>query len=219
MRGFLLIVAVSLGAWPLGVRAWEEQRVLEFVMVNNPVVRAQRTVTDEFTPPSGVMARMQEYTSAYGRAGVGGTDFLSGEDEPFVLQAGIQISIPLAGTKERREHALKMVEETRAMDELRGKVLADIASLRQHEADLDASETRLKFYESKSEWLQKRVKDGFSDSAELWDIGQKLHEERATAERLRTLAASARYQLASYAGEQWQVLLGYLDGKRELAQR
>jgi hypothetical protein len=41
-------------------------------MVNNPVVRAQRTVTDEFSPPSGVVARMKEYTSAYGRAGVGG---------------------------------------------------------------------------------------------------------------------------------------------------
>ena len=185
----------------------------------NQVVRAHHTVTDELTPPSGVMARMKEYTSAYGRAGVGGTDFLSGEDEPFVLQAGIQISIPLAGTKERREHALKMVEETRAMDELRSKVLADIASLRQHEADLDASETRLKFYESKSEWLQKRVKEGFSDSVELWDIGQKLHEERATAERLRVLAGSARYQLASYAGGQWQVLLGYLEGKGNLGPR
>jgi hypothetical protein len=188
-------------------------------MVHNQVIRAHHTVTDGFTPPSRVMARMREYTSAYGRAGVGGMDFLSGEDQPFVLQAGVQTSIPLAGTKERREHALKMVEETTAMDELRGKVLADIASLRQHEADLEASETRLKFYESKSEWLQKRVKDGFSDSVELWDIWQKLHEERATAERLRVLAASARYQLASYAGEQWQVLLGYLEGRGELGGR
>lgn len=105
------------------------------------------------------------------------------------------------------------------MNDLRNKVLADVASLRQHKADLNVSETRLKFYESKSEWLQKRVKDGFSDSAELWDIGQKLQEERATSERPRTLASSVRYQLASYAGEQWQVLLGYLEGKRELAQR
>jgi hypothetical protein len=219
MKAHGLFLALALGAWTLGTQAWEEQRVLEFVMVHNQVVRAHHTVTDEFTPPSGVMARMKEYTSTYGRTGVGGTDFLSGEDQPFVLQAGIQISIPLAGTKERREHALKMVEETRAMDEIRGKVLADIASLRHHEADLEAAETRLKFYESKSEWLQKRVKEGFSDSAELWDIGQKLHEERATAERLRTLAASARYQLASYAGEQWQVLLGYLEGKGELGPR
>ena len=54
--------------------------------------------------------------SAYGRAGVGGTDFLTGDEQPFTLQAGVQISIPLASTKERREHALKMVEETRAMD-------------------------------------------------------------------------------------------------------
>ncbi len=70
--------------------------------------------------------------------------------------------------------------------------------------------------EAKFEWLQKRVKDGFSDSVELWGIGQKLHEERVTAERLRVLAASARYQMASYAGEQWKVLLGCREGKGEL---
>lgn len=36
----------------------------------------------------------------------------------------------------------------------------DIASLRRHEADLETSETKLKFCKSKSEWLQKRVKEG-----------------------------------------------------------
>ncbi len=217
MRFFSLFPVLAAAVWlPSPARAWEEQRVLEFVLSNNPVVMAQRTVTDRFTPPSGVMDRMREYTSAYGRAGVGGTDFLSGEDQPFILQAGVQISIPLASTKERREHALKYVEETRALAELRSKALANIASLRQHEADLGASEVRLEFYESKSGWLQQRVKDGFSDSVELWDMGQKLHEERAAAQRLRTLAASARYQLASYAGEQWQVLLAYLEGKGSL---
>lgn len=214
MRFFSLCLVLAAAIWlPSPAWAWEEQRVLEFVLANNPVVLAQRTVTGEFTPPGGVMARMREYASAYGRAGVGGTDFLSGDDQPFTLQAGVQISIPLAGTKERREHALKYVEETRAMAELRRKVLADIASLRQHEADLGASEVKLEFYESKSGWLQQRVEDGFSDSVELWDIGQKLHEERATTERLRTLAASSRYQLASHAGERWQVLLAYLEGK------
>lgn len=105
MKAQWLFLTLSLGAWPLGAQAWEEQRVLEFVMVHNQVVRAHHTVTDEFTPPNGVMARMKEYTLAYGRAGVGGTDFLSGEDQPFVLHAGVQISIPLAGSKERREQA------------------------------------------------------------------------------------------------------------------
>jgi len=190
--------------------------VLTFILLNNPVVAAQRTVTDEFTPKDGVMARLYEYTNAYGRAGIGGTDFISGEDEPYIVQAGVQITIPLASTKERREHALKYVEETRAMSEVRSKALVEIGSLRQHEADLSASEVRLKFYAEKSKWLQGRVKDGFSDSAELWDMGQKLHEERATAERLRTLTASARYQLASYAGNQWQALLSYLEGKGKL---
>ena len=65
--------------------------------------------------------------------------------------------VPLTSTKERREQAMKAVEETRAMDEIRGKALIDIARLRQHEADLSAAETRLKFYEDKSGRLQQRV--------------------------------------------------------------
>ena len=65
--------------------------------------------------------------------------------------------VPLTSTKERCEQAMKAVEETRAMDEIRGKALADIAKLRQHEADLAAAETRLKFYEDKSGRLQKGV--------------------------------------------------------------
>jgi len=215
-KGFWLFLAFATAFWPLSATAWEEQRVLEFILANSPLLRAYRVVTDEFTPRNGVMDRVQEYTSLYGRAGAGGTDF---RDQPFIIQAGIQINIPLASTKERREHAMKAVEETRAMGEVRSKALADIASLRQHEADLEASEVRLKFYESKSGWLQKRVQQGFSDSVELWDIGQKLHEERATAERLRTLTASQRYQLASYAGDQWQVLLRYLEGVGEFELR
>jgi hypothetical protein len=216
MGRFALWVALILCTWPVSAWAWDEQRVLEYVMGHNPVIRAQRTVTNEFTPPDGLWGRMKEYTNAYGRAGVGGTDFISGEDDPFVLQAGVQLSIPLASSKERREHAMKMVEETRAIDQVRAKVLAEMGQLRQHEADLTASETRLEFLESQSTWLQRRVEDGFSDSAELWDIGKKLHEERATAARLRTLTASERYQLASYAGDQWQTLLRYLEGSGDI---
>jgi len=196
--------------------AWEEQRVLEYVLTHNPVIRAHHGVTEKYRPPESLLDRLKEYTNAYGKAGVGGTDFLSGESEPYTLQAGVQLSIPLASTKERREYAIKYVEETRAMDEVRTAILGEMGSLRQNEADLEASETRLKFYADKSAWLQKRVDQGFSDSVELWDIGQKLHEERAVAQRLRTLTASARYQLASYAGEHWQELLKYLEGKGEI---
>lgn len=42
------------------------------------------------------------------------------------------------------------------------------------------------------------------------------NEERASAERLRVLVASQRYQVANYAGERWEMLLGYLEGKVEL---
>ena len=214
MKVFRLLLALAPAFCPFSPAwAWEEHKVLEYIMVHSPLLRAYRVVTDEFTPPGGVMDRVKEYTSLYGRAGAGGTDYL---DQPFVIQAGVQISIPLISTKERREHAMKAVEETRAMDEIRGKVLAAIAQTRQHEADLGAAEVRQGFYEKRSEWLQKRVKEGYSATEELWTIGQQLNEERATAGRLRALLAAQRYQLANYAGEQWRVLLGYLEGKGEL---
>jgi prophage tail gpP-like protein len=208
-----LCLVLAPAFWPVVAWSWEEQRVLEYIAAHNPVVRAQRTVTEEFALPNGWIDRAKEYTSLYARAGGGGNDY---QTSGAVLQAGVQISIPLASTKERRERAQKLVEETRAMQELRTKALGDIGTLRQQEADLTAAETKLKFYADKSAWLQQRVKDGFSDAEQLWDIGQKLNDERAAVERLRTLVSSQRYQLASAAGDHWQDLLRYLEGKAAL---
>jgi hypothetical protein len=110
------------------------------------------------------------------------------------------------------------VEEIRAIDELRAKVLTDIGQLRQHELDLQAAETKVGLYTKESPWLQQRVKAGFEDTPALWTLGHKLTDERAAVERLRGLVAAKRYQLAHYAGERWGVLLGYLEGKGKLAE-
>ncbi len=213
MRKIPYLIATLMLAHPMVTLAWEEQPVLEFILVNNTLLRAYHTVTTQYSPPSDTMSRMLEYTSIYGRAGAGGTDF---KDDPFVLQAGIQINIPLASTKEKRAYAMKAVEETRTIDEIRAKVLGDIAQLRQHEADLAATNKRLKFYGDKSSWLQKRVNEGYDEVAQLWDIGQKLNEERAASERLGILISSQQYQVSHYAGERWPALLAYLKDKAKL---
>jgi hypothetical protein len=208
-----LCLVLTPALWSAGAWGWEEQQVLEYIAAHNPVLRAQRVVTDEFPPPAGWLDRAKEYTAAYGRAGVGGNDF---ETSGAILQAGVQISIPLASTKERREHAQRMVEETRALQELQGKVLAEMGALRQQEADLTAVETRFGFYKKKSEWLQKREKEGLTDYEQIWSNSQQINEEDAAAKRLRTLVASQRYQLASYAGTRWKKLLAYLAGTGDL---
>ena len=206
-------LVIGLGFWPSLALAWDERTLMDFIVAHNPTLRAQRLVTSAYTPPSGVMARVKEYSSIYGRAGAGGTDYLSGDSDPFVLQAGIQITIPLTATQERREQALKAVEEVQAIETLRGKVLADMAQLRRQEADLAACEQRRRFLEQKSDWLQKRVTEGYSDIEELWTLGKQLNEERATANRLRALIQTQRYQLASQAGDEHERLLAYLDGR------
>lgn len=203
----------ALALLPLQAFAWDEQRVLEFIVANNPVLHSYRTVGAEYRPPAETLDRLIEYTSIYGKAGLGGTDY---QDSGVVLQAGVQIAIPLASTRERRDFALKAQEEVRAIDQVKAKVVADIVRLREHEADLAATERRIEFYGDKSGWLQQRVKDGFDDVAALWDIGQKLNEERAASDKLTILVGSQRYQLAQHAGDQWQVLLAYLEGAGEL---
>lgn len=194
-------------------KAWDAQNVLVFILAHSPMLRAYHQVTTRYTPPDSAWEQVLQHASLYGRAGTGGTDY---RDTNVLLQAGVQIAIPLSSVREQREQALKAVEEVRAIEEIRGKVLADIGQLRQQEVDLKATETRTGFYEKKSDWLQERVTAGYEDTPALWDIGQRLTEERSTTERLRALVASQRYRVAQYAGDQWAELLAYLEGKAAL---
>lgn len=199
-----------LGLLPLQALAWEEQQTLDYIMAHNPVLQSYREVGDKYRPSSEALDRVLEYTSLYGKVGVGGTDYLA---DSMTTQVGVQIAIPLTSTREKREFALKAQEETKAIDQLQAKVLADIAKLREHEADLAATERRIAFYSDKSDWLKQRTEEGLAEVSELWDIGQKLNEERAAADKLFILVDAQRYQLSRYAGNRWQTLLDYLSSE------
>lgn len=204
LASFLLYLAPA--------RAWEEQQALDFILAHNPLLRAYQAAVREFSPPTR-NERMLEHTSIYARLGIGGTDF---RDQPVIGQAGVQIAIPLASPKEQREWALKRVDEARAIDDLRTRVFQDISNLRQHEAELAAAHTRLKFYSDKSGWAQQRVKEGYDDAANLWDIGKQLTETRAEVARLEVLVPAERHKVAWHAGDAWTALLAYLEGKAAL---
>jgi hypothetical protein len=210
MKQLLFALALLL---PGQLWAWEEQKVVDFIMVYNPLLRAYRNAVAEDKPAFSTMQRIFESTSVYSRAGSTSMDF---REQDLMLQAGVQISLPMGSTRERQQFATKAAEEIRAIDEIRGKVLSDIAVLRQYEADLKFSETRLEFYEKKSMWLQERVNQGHEDATELWNMDQQLNEARATVERLMALYSSHRYQVAHYAGDHWGELLEYLQGNAGL---
>jgi len=193
--------------------AWEEHKVLDYIMVYNPLLRAYRTAVAEDKPTFSTMQRIFESASVYSRAGSIGADF---REQDLILEAGVQINIPMVSTKQRRQFSIRAAEEIRAIDEIRGKVLSDIAVLRQVEADLEFSETRLRLYKDKSTWLQERVNQGHEEASEIWNVDQVLNETRATVERLRALHSSHRYQVAHYAGDQWGELLEYLQGNASL---
>jgi hypothetical protein len=197
---------------PLRVAAWEDDVVLTFISQANPILRAQRNVSQSYAQPDAVTWALQN-TSLSGRLGFGGTDF---RDDPYTVFGGLQINIPLSSVKEEREQALKVVAEAKAVEDMHSKVIGDIAQLRQMESELAASEVRRKFLKEKAGWLKDRIEQGYSSEMDaLWDIGSKVNIEDALIAKIDVLAKTQRYKLAKHAGSQWKTLLAYLEGQND----
>jgi hypothetical protein len=128
-----LLLSPIANAWEESFSAvsknWDEQQVLNFILARSPILKAYRTVTTEYTP-SKPMQRVLEHTSVFARlspAEIGSTQTTT--DGNFLASAGstvgVQLSIPLASRKEEREHALKALDEIKAVEQLRTAVLQD----------------------------------------------------------------------------------------------
>lgn len=183
---------------------------MSFISQANPIIQAQHNVTKAYAKPDSVTWALQN-TSISGRLGFGGTDF---RDTPYTAYGGLQISIPLSSIKEDREQALKLVAEAKEIDDMSTKVIMDIAQLRTLESEIAASEVRRKFLKEKAAWLKQRMDEGYSSEMEaLWTIGSNLNDEDALVAKISVLTSTQRYKLARYAGDDWKVLLAYLEGK------
>ena len=226
-RRLLLALALSLtataSAWeesfPAVAGNWNEQEILDFILTRSPILKAYRTVTTEYTP-SKPMQRVLEHTSVFARlspAEIGGAQTTT--DGNFLASAGstvgVQLSIPLASRKEEREHALKALDEIKAVEQLRAAVLQDLGVLRQHEADYQATQLRIALWKDKSGWAQQRVSTGYDDVTGLWDVAQKLNEEKANISKLGLAITSQQHKVAAYAGEAWQELLDMLRADQD----
>lgn len=203
------IVALFL---PFPVAAWEEDAVLSFISQVNPVIRAQRDVSNAYAQPDTVTWALQN-TSLSARLGYGGTEF---RDDPYTAYGGLQFNIPLSSVKEEREEALKLAAEAKETEDLHTRVIMDIAQLRSLESELAASDVKRKFLKEKAAWLKERIEQGYSSEMDqLWVIGEKLNSEDAIVAKATVLINTQRYKLAKYAGSEWQTLLAYLQGKTQ----
>jgi hypothetical protein len=226
-RRLLLALALSLtatvSAWeesfPAVAGNWNEQEVLGFILTHSPILKAYGIVTREYTP-STHMQRVLEHTSVFARLSpseIGSTQTTT--DGNFLASAGstvgVQLSIPLASRKEEREHALKALDEIKAVEQLRTAVLQDLGVLRQHEADYQATQLRIALWKDKSSWTQQRVSTGYDDVSSLWDVAQKLNEEKTNLGKLSLAITSQQHKVAAYAGEAWQELLDMLRADRD----
>lgn len=195
---------------PFPVVAWDDDTVLAFIARHNPILLAQKNVTQAFAKPDALTWALQN-TALAGRVGVGGTEF---RDDPYTVFGGLQIQIPLSSVKEEREAALKQVAEAKAFDDLLTRVVADIVQLRQLEADLEASAVKRTFLKEKAAWVKDRIDQGYaSDMDELWQIGSKVNAEDALVAKDTLLIKTQRYKIARYAGPAWRTLLAYLQGE------
>ena len=201
--------------WPALAGAWEEEPTLAFILAHNPVVIAQRDATKAYQPPS-LTRRVMEHTSFYVRAASGTSSTVSEGGDTTTsspMTVGIQVNIPLASPRERREYAQQALAEATRIDEVRGRALTDLAKLRELEAERAAVGERLDFHKSKADWMQERIRKGYEGDVEkLWETAQKQNAEATAVKRLELLIAAQRRQVAHHAGDQWQPLLDYLSG-------
>jgi len=195
---------------PFRVMAWDDETVLTFISRSNPIIQAQRNVTQAYAKPDAATWALRN-TSLSARLGYGGTEF---RDDPYTAYGGLQFNIPLSSVKEEREQALKLVSEAKETADMATKVIIDIAQLRSMESELAASEVKRKFLKEKAAWIKQRIDEGYSSEMDqLWNIGSKLNDEDAVVAKINVLANTQRYKLAKYAGDDWRILLAYLEGK------
>ena len=202
--------------WPALAAAWEEEAALAYILAYHPVVVAQRQATAAYQPPT-LTRRVLEHTSFYVRAASGTSSTVSEGGDTTTsdpLTVGIQVNIPLASPRERREYAQQALAEATRIDEVRSRALTDLAKLRELEAERAAVGERLNFHQSKADWVQERIKKGYEGDVEkLWESAQQQNTEAASLKRLDGLIAAQRRQVAHYAGEHWSPLLDYLSGQ------
>ncbi|MEI2769510.1 MAG: hypothetical protein V9G98_01785 [Candidatus Competibacter sp.] len=202
--------------WPALAVAWEEEPALSFIVAHSPLLQAQRAVVSAYRPPS-LGQKMLEHTSVFVRAASGTSSTVSETGDTTTttpVMVGIQLNIPLASPKERREYAQQALAESVRIDEIRGRALTDLAKLRELEAERAAVRERLAFHKAKADWVQDRLKKGYEgDIEKLWATAQQQNAEAASLKRLDLLLDAQRRQAAHHAGEQWKPLFDYLSGK------
>ena len=206
--------------WPALAGAWEEEQALAYIVAHSPLLQAQRAVVASYRPP-GFGRRVLEHTSVFVRAASGTSSTVSDTGDTTTAEpvtVGIQVNIPLASPRERREFAQQALAESVRIDEVRGRALTDLAKLRELEAERAAVGERLTFQKSKADWVQDRIKKGYEGDVEkLWESAQKQNAEAAALKKLDGLLDAQRRQVAHHAGEKWKPLFDYLSGKlREL---
>ncbi len=214
-----VIIAISQAIRP--ALAWEDHVLLDAVARANPIIQAQQDLVTQHQVP-GTLQTVLDNTHFVARLGGVMTPLIAADDvvaagssktAGVTAFGGIQMRIPVSSTEERQAMAAKQVDLAKSIDGIRSAVLQDIAQLRSYEADLKAAEVRMSFYRDQADWLKKRMEEGFSEMEKLWAIGGKLNDEKASVERLSLLASSQRHKLAQYAGDYWQPVLSYLEGK------
>ena len=131
--------------------------------------------------------------------------------EPNGAFAGVTFEIPLFSKKREIEAARARHQAAQARDELRVAFLADVAKLRELEAQRAESAEMAEFYRDRLSYFKKAVDEGRVESDTLWSDAEKAkkaeHDARQGAVKLD---AAMEETARRFGGNEWNRLSALL---------
>lgn len=205
-----------------GCKAWEDAVVLHFVQQHHPVLNAQHMLTDSLQEPE-VWQAMINHTHVVARLNMGGIPFPVGtENAPATLpihgpsaSGGLSLSLPLGESGSRHEiHQQRLLEAETEMRILE-QVLSDLLELHNREEAIRMTQERISELENDIRIHALRIQAGLSRLEGLNNARNHLYQQRLILNQQQIMLAAWQHKVSRYAGEHWQMLLGYFQGTQQ----
>ena len=125
--------------------------------------------------------------------------------------AGIRVTIPLAGGESDQETAQARTQLARGRERVMARFLDAARDLRLQAAEVDGLEERRSFERDRLEYFKKRVDEGLADAPELWPVADAVRIAEAEYREARAeLRAMLTHTARRFGGERWKQLRALL---------
>lgn len=205
-----------------GCKAWEDSVALHFVQQHHPVLNAQHMMTDSLQEPE-IWQAMLNHTHVVARLNMGGIPFAPGTENATATlpihgasaSGGLSLSLPLGESGIRHDMHQQRLREAETEMRILEQVLTDLLELHQREEAIRMTQERIAELENDIRIMAIRIQAGLSPLDALNTGKNNLYQQRLLLDQQHVLLAAWQHKVSRYAGEQWQMLLGYLQGMQQ----